>query len=79
MRISIGRRDMSDTSGDGPSAVVWMGDASQEAVNGIVATDPDGIDDCRSQWVWIRFPNGDLFLACAPQGDTYFTWEEEYV
>lgn len=28
-------------------------------------------DDGRSNFVWIRFGNGDLVLAVYPQGDTY--------
>lgn len=29
--------------------------------------DPDG----RSNWMWLRLPNGDLILGVYPQGDTY--------
>lgn len=30
-------------------------------------SDPDG----RSQWVWVRLPDGDLILGIFPQGATY--------
>jgi len=35
--------------------------------------DPDG----RSQWMWVRLPNGDLILGVYPQGDTYFCVEHD--
>ena len=28
-------------------------------------------DDGRSDWRWIRLPNGDLILGVFPQGETY--------
>jgi hypothetical protein len=36
--------------------------------------DPDG----RSQWLWFRFPNGDLILGVFPQGDMYMASEEDH-
>ena len=44
----------------------------------LVRHDPDD-EDGRSQVVQIRFPNGDLFLGYAPQGDTYFELEKYYL
>lgn len=32
--------------------------------------------DGRSEWMWIRLPDGDLILGVYPQGDTYFSTEE---
>ncbi len=32
----------------------------------------------RSQWVWVRLPNGDLVLGVFPQGDLYERFEKEY-
>lgn len=43
-----------------------------------VLHDPDE-EDGRSQVVQIRFPNGDLFLGYAPQGDTYSDLEKYYL
>lgn len=40
--------------------------------------DPDD-ENGRSQVVQIRFPNGDLFLGFAPQGDTYLELEKYYL
>lgn len=31
----------------------------------------------RSNWVWVRLQNGDLFLGTFPQGDDYFAVEED--
>ena len=33
-------------------------------------------DDGRSEWVWVRLPNGDLVLGVFPRGDTYFSMEK---
>jgi len=33
--------------------------------------------DGRSEWMWVRLPNGDLLLATFPHGDTYFHVEDE--
>jgi hypothetical protein len=30
-------------------------------------------NDGRSDFVWLRLPNGDLILGVWPQGDTYLT------
>lgn len=35
--------------------------------------DPDG----RSQFMWVRLPNGDLILGVYPQGDTYLECEAD--
>ena len=50
--------------------------ASQEAVDLVLAAPTDG-DDGRSEWLWIRLPNGDLILGVYPQGDTYMEVENE--
>lgn len=31
----------------------------------------DVSEDGRSRWLWVRLANGDLLLACYPQGGTY--------
>ena len=51
--------------------------ASPESVQEVLAAsedDPDG----RSQMFWFRLQNGDLMLACFPQGDTYFATELDH-
>lgn len=32
--------------------------------------------DGRSEWLWIRLPEGTLIMGCFPAGDTYFDTEE---
>ena len=57
--------------------VVQFKNASPQAVKHVLAadeSDPEG----RSQWLWCRLPNGDVFLGVFPQGDTYLEHEEEY-
>lgn len=75
-RIPTGSADLSYYQHGEPTveAHVALTDASNEAAQAVLEADLDSIDG-RSQWVWIRFPNGDLFLAVAPQGDTYFEAE----
>lgn len=53
-------------------AHVYLEDAMPTAVAEVLAADPDD-EDGRSQWLWMRFPNGDLVLATFPQGETYFS------
>lgn len=47
---------------------------NQELVEKILNA-PEGDDDGRSQWYWIRLSNGDLVMACYPHGDTYLETE----
>ena len=54
---------------------IHMQDAPDEAVRIVLSTQPDDPEG-RSQWLWVRFPNGDLMLGCFPQGDTYFATEK---
>jgi hypothetical protein len=35
-------------------------------------------EDGRSQWLWVRLPNGDVILGVFPQGATYEMFEKEY-
>ncbi len=48
--------------------------ASKESVRTVLAANED-CPDGRSNWVWLRLPNGDLALGVFPQGDTYFDVE----
>lgn len=56
--------------------LAWIGDAREQAVR-LVLDAPVETGDGRSRWCWIRMANGDLFLACAPQGATYERLEGE--
>lgn len=50
--------------------------ASQESIDFVLnASEETG--DGRSQFVWLRLPNGDLILGVFPQGDTYFSVEND--
>lgn len=50
--------------------------ASMESVSKVMNSEVGG-DNGRSEWVWIRIPNGDLILGVFPRGDTYFDCEED--
>lgn len=50
--------------------------ASEDAVKTVLDAPTTG-DDGRSEWVWVRLPNGDLVLGVFPQGDTYFSVEDD--
>lgn len=62
---------------DDDTPAIWqLQPASAEAVADTLAqneNDPDG----RSEWLWVRLPNGDLILGVYPQGDTYLAHEME--
>lgn len=36
-------------------------------------------EDGRSNWMWVRLPNGDLILGVYPQGNTYFAMEADAI
>ena len=55
--------------------LAYIHEASSEAVQTVLNA-PIETGDGRSDWVWVRLPNGDLILGTFPQGDTYF--EVEY-
>ncbi len=42
----------------------------------LAASDTD--EDGRSEWLWVRLPNGDLVLGVYPQGDTYMATEHDH-
>lgn len=48
--------------------------ASDESVREVMAQ-AAGTDDGRSEWTWLRLPNGDLMLGVFPRGETYFAVE----
>lgn len=72
MRVSEGHREQQDN--DEAYYGYQVQDAPDEAVD-IVVNATLETNDGRSQWVWIRLPDGDLVLAVYPQGDTYFATE----
>lgn len=84
-RIPTGTRDFSDEStvNDGDIrglAHAYIEDFPEHMFREVfVRYDPDDGDDGRSQVVQIRFPNGDLFLGFAPQGEVYMELEEYYL
>ncbi len=57
-------------------AVITTKPASWDSVMTVLKGDDDG--DGRSEWLWVRFPNGDLMLACYPQGECYFNTETDH-
>lgn len=62
------QRHIMDPVFDGNSVLVHP--ASRESVDLVLSRsedDPNG----RSNWLWVRLPNGDLILGVFPQGDTY--------
>jgi hypothetical protein len=61
---------VNDTDLNPDGLLAWYYEASQEAVDFVLAQ-PEGDDDGRSSWTWLRLANGDLALAVFPRGDTY--------
>jgi hypothetical protein len=58
---------------------LYISNASPESVATVLAADEHAEDgDARSQWVWLRTPNGDLVLAVFPQDGTYFATELDH-
>lgn len=56
--------------------LAWSFPARSDGVAKVMAA-TEGDEDGRSEWVWIRLANGDLFLGVAPRGDTYEDLEAE--
>lgn len=70
--------DLKDTSNSDNITIATIHPASAEAVSIVLDADehdPDG----RSNWVWVRLPNGDLLLGIFPQGETYFAVEVDAI
>lgn len=59
-----------ETGEENGHVIAHVHPASDDAVKTVLSAPQKGYDG-RSNWVWIRFPNGDLCLAVYPQGDTY--------
>jgi hypothetical protein len=60
----------------GSAEIAYQGEARQQAVERVLAA-PVGTGDGRSEFFWLRLANGDLYLAVAPQGETYESLEGE--
>lgn len=52
--------------------------AADPAAAEVVTTADAASGDGRSPWFWLRTHEGDLMLACFPQGDTYFAVELDF-
>lgn len=77
-RIGIGHTTHHDQD-SGQEAHIVVADASEGSVFTVLAANPNADSGhARSQWVWIRFPDGDLALATFPQDDTYFATELDH-
>lgn len=72
--LTIREQDATRTA-DGDLELGWMGAARERAVQAVL--DAPVNDDGRSEWLWLRMANGDLFLAVAPRGATYEHLEGE--
>lgn len=63
--------------GEDPSRIIASIHPASAASIALVAKASENSLDGRSQWVWVRLPNGDLILGVYPQGDTYLRCEED--
>lgn len=59
-----------------PITIAWVHPASKKSVKLVLDATTDGHDG-RSNWMWVRLPNGDLILGVYPQGATYETVEKD--
>ena len=74
MSLMHAHRVMDD---DEPERVIaWVHPASEEATERVIFANEHS-ENGRSQWVWVRLPNGDLILGVYPQGDTYLECERD--
>lgn len=53
-----------------PMPIAYIHPASKKSVKKVLAATTKG-QNGRSNWVWVRLPNGDLILGVFPQGETY--------
>lgn len=56
--------------------IAYIHKASPKAVKTVLAA-AEGDTDGRSEYVWLRLPNGDPILGVFPRGDTYFAVEDD--
>jgi hypothetical protein len=76
----LGARSYLSSDGDAYlGASVILKPASDESVHTVLAADPGaewGL--ARSEWLWVRLPNGDLILGIYPQDETCFATEGDH-
>lgn len=56
--------------------LAWVHPASAKAVRKVLRQST-ATGHGRSDWVWLRLPNGDLIMGVFPQGDTYLEMEAD--
>lgn len=68
-----------ETTGN-PRALAQLSPMTREQVD-FMLTRPIDVDegdlDGRSEWLWVRFSNGDLMCGFFPHGDSYLEHEAE--
>jgi len=74
--MRLGRTEIISHPEPQPLAIAYISPADDAAVSLVLAADIES-EDGRSEWVWIRFENGDLALGVFPQGETYDAVEAE--
>jgi hypothetical protein len=77
MHIQEGTRSILPEDMDEGCVNFMVKSASQSSMAIVLAADPESPEG-RSQWVWVRLPDGDLILGLYPQGDTYFATEQDH-
>lgn len=55
---------------DNDVVVAEIAPAPKEIVDRVLSADENS-EHGRSNWMWLRLPNGDLVLGVYPQGDLY--------
>lgn len=75
MKIGAKTYDISEAVHEGYG--ISLMPALPESVQTVLAASEDD-EDGRSEWLWVRLPNGDLILGVYPQGDTYFATEHDH-
>jgi hypothetical protein len=75
-RTEIASTNPAEQGDEWPVTLAYIHPAGDAAVSLVLAADIES-EDGRSEWVWIRFENGDLALGVFPQGDTYDAIEAE--
>lgn len=59
-----------------PTVVGWTQPAPPQVVEMMLCPNLPNDGDGRSEWMWVRLPDGTLIFGCFPQGDTYFAYEQ---
>jgi len=59
-----------------PQIIGWSAPMGSEAIK-MVLDAPTSGDDGRSEFFYLLLANGDLVVACYPQGDTYMSLDAD--